>query len=569
MQQKNWIYKCNNLNRDEVSAFSKKYSLPLVMSVVFLNRGINTEEKLRAYLQKSLDAIHNPMLLPDMADACGRIKTAIENREKITIYGDYDADGVTATSILYLFLEEAGADVDYYIPDRFDEGYGMNIRAVNRISKTDTKLIITVDCGITSVGEVALAKAQGMDVIITDHHTCHEKLPETIVINPKRTDSEYPFDSLAGVGVALKLVLGLGIVLGKKSSEIFSKYVEIAAIGTIADVVPLTGENRVIADKGLKALKNTKNYGIDALMELAGVSRESLSSTAVAFGISPRINAAGRMETARKAVELILAKNREEGYKKALELDSLNRTRQNVERDIFNEAMAKLDSDVNFSKKRIIVVSGEGWHHGVIGIVAAKVCEKFYKPCIMLSVENGLATGSARSIPEINIFDAIESCEELLTKFGGHAQAAGLSLAEADIAEFEKRINKYAEKILGEEEPIRKIEIDCKITAKDICMECVAALERLEPYGTENEKPIFSLTGARVAGCDRIGADGKHLRLKLTSEGKFINCVGFGMGDYADGIREGDFVSIAFTMEINDFRGTKSVQLMLKDIKKD
>ncbi len=569
MQQKNWIYKCNNLNRDEVLDFSKKYNLPLVMSVVFLNRGINTEEKLRAYLQKSLDVIHNPMQLPDMEEACQRIKTAIENGEKITIYGDYDADGVTATSILYLFLEEAGAVVDYYIPDRFDEGYGMNIRAVNRISKTGTKLIITVDCGITSVGEVALAKAQGMEVIITDHHTCHEKLPETMVINPKRADSEYPFESLAGVGVALKLVLGLGMMMGKKSGDIFNKYAEIAAIGTIADIVPLTDENRVIADRGLKALKNTQNYGIGALMELAGVNRENLTSTSVAFGISPRINAAGRMETAKKAVELILAKNREEGYKRALELDNLNRTRQNTERDIFNEALAKLDADVNFSKKRVIVVSGEGWHHGVIGIVAAKISEKFYKPCIMLSTENGLATGSARSTPELNIFDAIESCEELLTKFGGHAQAAGLSLAEADIPEFEKRINKYAEKILGEEEPTRKIDIDCRISAKDICIECVMALERLEPYGTENERPIFSLTGARVAGCDRIGADGKHLRLKLTSEGKFINCVGFGMGEYAEAIKDGDTVSVAFTMEINDFRGTKSVQLMLKDVKKD
>ncbi len=569
MQQKNWLYKCNNLNREEVSEFSAKYNLPLFMSVVFLNRGINTEEKLRAYLKKSLDTIHNPMQLPDMEAACQRIKAAIENNEKITIYGDYDADGVTATSILYLFLKEEGADVDYYIPDRFEDGYGMNIRAVNRISKTGTRLIITVDCGITSVGEVALAKAQGMEVIITDHHTCHEKLPETIVVNPKRADSEYPFDALAGVGVALKLALGVGMALGKKSADIFAKYVEIAAIGTIADIVPLTDENRVIADRGLKALKKTQNHGIAALMELAGIGGDNLTSTSVAFGISPRINAAGRMDSAAKAVELLLAKDREEGYKKALELDALNRTRQNVEREIYNEAMAKIDADVNFSQKQVIVVWGEGWHHGVIGIVAAKICEKFYKPCIMLSVEDGLATGSARSIPELNIFDAISDSEELLTKFGGHAQAAGLSLAEADIAEFEKRINKYAVKSLGEEAPVRKIEIDCRITPKDITTECVAALERLEPYGADNEKPVFALVGARVAGCDRIGADGRHLRVRLTSDGKYINCVGFGMGDYAAEIGEGDAVSVAFTMEINDFRGTKSVQLMLKDIKKD
>lgn len=568
MQQKNWIYKCGMLDRNEVSEFSKKYNLPLVISVVFLNRGINTDEKLRAYLKKPLDMIHNPMELPDMAAACQRIKKAIDNKEKITIYGDYDADGVTSSSILYMFLEENGADVDYYIPDRFAEGYGMNIRAVNKISKNGTKMIITVDCGISSAGEVALAKAQGMDVIITDHHTCPEKIPETIVINPKRADSEYPFDALAGVGVAFKLILGLGMMLGKKSSDIFAKYVDIAAIGTIADVVPLKDENRVIADRGLKALKNSRNYGIEALAELAGIKGETLNATSVAFGLSPRINAAGRMASAKLAVELLLSKNREEGYKRALELDRLNRERQNIERDIYNAAMAKIEADVNFSKKRVIVLWGENWHHGVIGIVAAKICEKFYRPCIMLSVENGMATGSARSIPELNIFNAIEDSEALLTKFGGHAQAAGLSLAEADLEEFAKRINKYAEKVFGEEEPTRKIEIDCAVNAKDICMECVQLLEKLEPYGTENEKPVFSLHGAKVMFASTMGADGKHLRIKLASDGKYINCVGFGMGEYAAEISEGDTCDIAFTMEINDFRGTKSVQLMLKDIKK-
>ena len=567
MQKKNWIYASKKLERERVLEFSEKYNLPASMSAVLLNRGIDSEEKLRAFLKKPLSGVHNPMGLGDMEAAAERIKTAIENKEKIMIYGDYDADGVTATSILYMFLEDMGADVDYYIPDRLSEGYGMNIRAVNRISKTGTKLIITVDCGITSVGEVELAKAQGMEVIVTDHHTPQEKLPDTLIINPKREDSEYEFDSLAGAGVAFKLILACGMLFGKKTADVFNKYVEIAAIGTIADIVPLVDENRIIADRGIKALATTQNQGLVSLMELAGVKPGSLNSTSVAFGISPRINAAGRMGSAKTAVELLLSKTPEEGYKKALELDGLNRTRQNVEREIYNDAISKIEADVNFPKKRVIVLWGKGWHHGVIGIVAAKICERYYKPCIMISEENGLGTGSARSIPELNIFDAISDSKELLTKFGGHSQAAGLSLSAADFEEFEKRINKYAEGVLGDAEPIKTVEIDCRITTKDISIEYIKMLERFEPFGTDNEKPVFALLGAKVSGIGKMGADGKHLRLNIADYGRFINCVGFGMGDVADEIGDGDICDIAFTMEINDFRGEKSIQLMLKDIR--
>ena len=312
MQQKNWVYKCNNLKRENVEEFAKKFGMSLVMAVVFLNRGIDTEEKLKTYLKKPLESIYNPMLLPNMTEACERIKKAIENEEKITIYGDYDADGVTSTSILYMFLSECGAKVDYYIPDRFSEGYGLNIMAVNRISKSGTKLLITVDCGIVSTGEVQLAKAQGMDVIITDHHTLQEKIPETTVVHPRLEDSEYPFGELAGVGVAFKLILGLGVFLGKKSSDVFNKYVGIAAIGTIADVVPLKDENRVIVDRGIKALQKTENYGLSSLMDIVGMNREIMNATSVAFGISPRINAAGRMGSAERAIKLLLTDDENE-----------------------------------------------------------------------------------------------------------------------------------------------------------------------------------------------------------------------------------------------------------------
>lgn len=568
MQQKIWIYKCGRLKRDDVSDFAKKYGLSYIMAVVFLNRGINTEEKLKNYLKKPLDCIYNPMLLPDMDKACERIKKALDTGEKITIYGDYDADGVTSTSILYTFLSENGANVDYYIPDRFSEGYGLNIMAVNKISKSGTKLLITVDCGIVSTGEVQLAKAQGMEVIITDHHTPQEKIPETIVVHPNLPDSEYPFKSLAGVGVAFKLVLGLGITLGIKSSEVFNKYVGIAAIGTIADVVPLKDENRIIVDRGIKALKTTKNYGISSLMDIAGINREVMSAMSVAFGISPRINAAGRLDSATTAVELIIAQNHEEGYKKALELDEKNRSRQGIEQKILSEALDMIESDCNFQKKKVIVLAGEGWHHGVIGIVASRLCDKFYKPCIMLSAEKGLAKGSARSIDGFNMFEALNHCSEFLTKFGGHSQAAGLSLSLADLEGFSQKINKYADSVLTDNDMIKKIEVDCKINPKDVSIEYAMAFNALEPFGEGNEKPVFSLCGMNVLMIGRMGAEGKHLRIRIVSNGKYINCVGFGMGDYADEIKEGDFVDIAFVMDINEFKGTKSVQLMLKDIKK-
>lgn len=568
MEQRIWTYKSRGLTQKQVEEFSQKYGILPILSVVLLNRGISDEESLRKYIKKPLDSIYNPMLLPGMEKACNRIKSAIDNNEKIVIYGDYDADGVTSVSILYLFLSELGADVSYYIPDRLTEGYGLNIKAVNKLSKSGTKLIITVDCGIVSSGEVELAKAQGMDVIITDHHTPQDKIPDTIVVHPNLPQSEYPFKELAGVGVAFKLILGLGMTLGIKSSDIFNKYVEIAAIGTISDVVPLRDENRVIVDRGIKALKVTKNFGLSSLLDLAGVNRDLITTTSVAFGITPRINATGRLSSAKDAVEMLTSASHEEGYKKALELDSLNRKRQAVEKDILDEALSKINTDCNFSAKKVIVIAGDDWHEGVIGIVAAKICDKFYKPCIVLSTKDGLATGSARSIPSFNIFEALKSCEDLLTKFGGHSQAAGLSLSASDIDAFSQKINHYASTTLKDEDMVKSIELDLRLNPTDINMRTAEALSVLEPLGAENEKPIFSLCNIPVLTASKIGVDGKHLKLSLGNQKNLINAVGFGMGEYADYLKSGDFIDVAFNLDINDFRGTKSVQLILKDIKK-
>lgn len=567
MREKIWEYRNKDLKREETEQFAKLCNIPPVLAVVLQNRGITDEKSAAAFLKKGLDGVHDPFLLNDMDAAADRIITAIENKEKITVYGDYDADGVTSTAILYGFLKKTGANVEYYIPDRHKDGYGLNISAINRIARGGTKLMITVDCGITSVGEIEFAKTQSMDVIVTDHHTCKETLPRAVaVINPKRTDSTYPFRDLAGVGVAFKLVLALGVKLGIPSCEVFAEYVDLAAVGTIADVVPLLGENRIFADRGISSIAEGKNCGLRALLKAAGAEERTLDSTAVAFAIAPRINAAGRMEHAEKAERLLLESDYEKALETAYSLNEANANRQKLEREILAEA---LEQAAMFEEEQYVyVLSGENWHSGVIGIVAARICEQFYRPCILLSREGGKAKGSGRSIEELNLFEAISDSEDLLTAFGGHAQAAGLSLMTDNIDEFRKRINAYAKNILKDRVLLPKIKIDCRLAPQSINIKTARMMGALEPFGCGNETPIFSLSGARIAQIGTMGADGRHLRMQLYSGEYVFNAVGFGMGEYCELLNAGDAVNVAFSLNINTFRGNESLQLFLKDIKK-
>ncbi len=564
----NWRFRDSLVEPGKISEYSKKHSISNILATILLNRGIETDEQINEYIKKSLESIHNPNGLPDMEKAAKRIVSAIENNEKITIYGDYDADGVTSTVLLYSFLRDNGADVDYYIPDRIQEGYGLNIKAINKISKTGTRLLITVDCGISSLGEIELAKAQKMDVIVTDHHTCKEKLPNALaVVNPKRPDSEYQFNALAGVGVAFKLALAITMQLKKNTKECFNKYVEFAGIGTIADVVSLHGENRVIADRGIKLLANSQNYGIKALMEISGVAGKPVNSTTVAFMLSPRINAAGRMDSAGLAVELLLAQSEEKAYELAVKLDEKNKERQKIEQIMFREAVGLIQNDAKIQERKIIVLAKEGWHHGVIGIVASRITEMYYKPCILIAAEeNGKGKGSGRSVDGINLFDALNSCEDILTQFGGHALAAGLSLNMSDFDAFYERINKYIIDNI-KEEPIKTLDIDCSVPASFITLQNAKQLEWLEPYGMDNEKPVFAMSGVKVVNAQTMGMDNKHLRLRVESGDKIIDAVGFSFGEYSKYLTTGRVIDIAFTLDINDFRGSENVQLILKDIK--
>ena len=567
MQKVNWNFKNSLLEPKKISEFSKKYKISYVMSTVLLNRGIETEEQVRGYISKSLEFINNPKLLPDIEAAVERIITAIENKEKIVIYGDYDVDGVTSTSLLYSFLKDNGADVEYFIPDRIKDGYGLNILAVNRLSKKGTKLIITVDCGISSFGEVELAKAQKMDVIITDHHTCKEKIPQALaVVNPKRPDCEYPFNELAGVGVTFKLVLAVAMKMGLNTRECFDKYVELAAIGTIADVVSLQGENRVIVHKGIQSIENSDNYGIKSLLKISGAYGKEVNSTTIAFMISPRLNAAGRMGSADLAVSLLLSKSEEEAYELAVKLDEINKQRQKTELEIFNEAVKMIENDPDKDNKKVIVLAKEGWHHGVIGIVASRIVEMYYKPCILIAQEGNTGKGSGRSVIQMNLFDALTECEDLLTQFGGHDQAAGLSLNMDNFNAFVTKINKYAQEKF-KTDFVKTLDIDCSVPSGFISVQSAKQLKWLEPVGMDNEKPVFAVKGAKVINAAVIGADGKHLKIKVDISGKNVEAVGFGFGDYAKYLVPDRMIDIAFNLDINNFMDNEKVQLIIKDIK--
>lgn len=568
MIRKVWKFRDENVTAKRVEMAAEKNGVPQLIANILLNRGIDSSD-FKVFLSKSKQGILNPMTMLDMDKAVDRIDRAVKANEKIAIYGDYDVDGITSTSLLYGFLKELGADVKYYIPDRKDEGYGINIMAVNKLIKEGVKLLITVDCGITAIGEIEFAKLQGMDVVVTDHHTCKERIPTAAVavLNPKREDDEYEFDALAGVGVAFKLVLAMSMHLGMNTSDVFDRYVELAAIGTIADVVPLTSENRVIVEKGLAILQNPTRCGITALLEVSGVLDKKVTPSTVAFALAPRINAAGRLSTATTAVELLLTNDPQKAKEIAEELDSSNKERQQTELDIHREAIEMIESDKDFEKKNVIVLGKEGWHNGVIGIVASRLVEHYHRPCILISFENGAGKGSGRSVGNFNLFNALSACEELLTNFGGHAVAAGLGINEDKLAEFDAMINKYAKDNLTAEDLVPVVKIDCVLGGANLNIATAKLLSTLEPYGMGNETPVFAIKDAEVAMVTSVGAEKKHLRMQVIKDGVRINAIGFGMGEFVDLLSPGDGVHIAAKLDINTYQGNESAQLVLCDIK--
>ncbi len=558
---KKWEY--YDSNNEKIEKICNEFNISKLLATILVNRGLEKEDDIRVFLEPTREDFHNPYLMPDMEIAVERIMKAIENREKIMIYGDYDVDGITSITVLQKFLTQIGLQVENYIPNRLDEGYGLNRQAIENIAKDGYKLMITVDCGISGIDEIEYANSLGIETIITDHHEPLEQLPNAIaVIDAKRKDNKYPFNQLAGVGVVFKFIQAIGKKLNLEEKE-YLKYLDLVCVGTISDIVPLVDENRVIAKLGLKLINVTKNLGLKSLIKSAGYAQ--VDSSTISFGVAPRVNACGRMGHEQEALAIFLSEDEKEVEMLSDKLNQYNRIRQDTEKNIVKEAMEEIAKNGE-DKKNVIVLGKKGWHHGVIGIVASKITDMYFKPSILVTFEDGVAKGSGRSVPGYDLHDALCKSSKYLDKYGGHEMAVGLSMKEENFEEFKKEFEKIAEgSNLKDIQQV--IYIDGVITAKDINIEKVNELSKLEPYGEGNKMPLFAYKGLKINSI-RALTEGKHLKLTLKDENIIVNAIGFNMGYMIDDFLIGDKVDIVGVLETNTFNGTTTVQINLKDIMK-
>lgn len=552
------------INEEEVEKIENEYAINKLLATILVNRNIKEPKDIRLFLKPTREDFHDPYLIKDMEIAVQRIIKAINNKEKVTIYGDYDVDGITSITVLKSFLSDIGLECKSYIPDRLEEGYGLNKNAIDSILKKGCDLMITVDCGISGNEEIDYANSLGIETIVTDHHEPGDKLPNAIaVIDNKRKDSTYPFRELAGVGVVFKLIQALGIKLGLKE-ETYLKYLDIVCLGTISDIVPLVDENRVIAKLGLMLVQQTRNIGLRSIINSSGYKK--VDSTTISFGVAPRVNACGRMGMAEEALNLFLSKNINEVNELTKRLNEHNSLRQSIEKQIFEEVLKQIEEN-DLDKHKVIVLGGKNWHHGVIGIVSSKVTEMYFKPSILLSFEeDGIGKGSGRSIPGFDLHEALTKCGQIIEKFGGHSMAIGITLKKDKFEEFKNKfeqiaIDEHIERIV----PI--IKIDAKINLDDINKEMVESLKQLEPFGEANKMPIFLFKNLKIDSI-RALSEGKHLKLTLKDNNNIINAIGFNIGKLADEYRIGDKIDVVGTLEINTFNGVDNLQINIKDIMK-
>ena len=559
--------KWNILHRQEPSRndLMESMSIPEEIGQILLNRGVETQDQVKMFTDPSLKYLRDPFQLKDMDRAVERVRRAISENEKIWIFGDYDVDGVSSTSIMILYFKSIGHPVDYYIPNRLEEGYGLNTEAIDHIASKDGSLIITVDCGITSVKEVDYAKGLGIDVIITDHHECQEKLPDAYaVVNPKRDDSSYPFEGICGCGVAFKLIHALSG--NEEFYRNINRYLEIVSLATICDIMPILDENRIIVKNGMEILGQGNNLGMQALLEVCGLDGTKIKSSHLGFAIGPRINASGRLGFSKLGVELFTSDSLEEAKSLALMMDSKNTERQEVEARIHMEVEDILSKDTSYRDDKVLVISGKDWHHGIIGIVASKVTEKYYKPCILLCQDGDMAVGSARSIKGFDIFSALYECRDYMTKFGGHQQAAGMSMEVAKIALLREKINKIANYELNQEDLVEVIKVEYEIDQASLDLDLVDNLHILEPFGIKNPTPYFMMRNCLLKRLMPIGRDKNHLKL-LVEKDKDFDVIGFNMAYLGTGYQEGDLIDLVFQVDSNTFNNRTSLQLLLKDMR--
>ena len=540
----------------------ERAGVPSLLAAILSARGVVEPEQARKLLTPGEEPLADPMGMRDMDRAVRRIQRALQEKEMIAVYGDYDVDGITSTCLLTDCLRRMGGRVIPYIPDRLEEGYGLNQEAVSALAGQGVALIITVDCGITAVREVEFARALGVEVVVTDHHECKQSLPQAAaVVDPHRPDCPYPFKGLAGVGVALKLAMA--VAGADRAAMVFREYVDLAAVGTVADVMPMTGENRTIVQAGLAALAHPKRLGLAQLIQEAGLGEKPVTSVSIGYTLAPRINAAGRMGQANLAAELLLTRDPGRAAALAQELCALNRERQTIECEIFQECVQRLEQS---PQSGIILLSDEHWHQGVVGIVASRLTEKYACPAFMVCLDQGLGKGSCRSWGGINLFQLLVRCQDLLEGFGGHALAAGFTVREENLPALARRLRQ----IVLEEQKGRalpsELEIDAAVLPQELTVEAVEALDALEPCGAGNPRPVLVLTGAHVISAAQVGR-GRHLKLRLEGRGVPLDAIFFSVDGSELGLTPGCRVDVAFYPQINDFRGVRSVQLQVVDLR--
>lgn len=566
-----WILK--TLTKEQIETQKKiaeELTISPILAQLLVQREISTFEDARSFFRPDLADLHDPFLMKDMDNAVNRLTAAMQNNEKIMVYGDYDVDGTTSVSLVYKFLKQFYGNLEFYIPDRYSEGYGISIQGIEYAADQDIKLIIALDCGIKAVEKVKYANEKGVDFIICDHHTPDDVLPPAVaVLDPKRNDCNYPYKHLSGCGVGFKLMQAFAIINNIDFSKL-TPLLDLLALSIASDIVPITGENRVLASFGLKQINSNPSVGIKGILDVCGLTDKEITISDIVFKIGPRINASGRMKLASEVVELLISTDHSFVKAKSGTINDYNNDRKDLDKNITEEAIALIGNDLRYKTRRSIVVHKADWHKGVIGIVASRLTEEFYKPSIVLANSNGLASGSARSVQGFDIYKAIDSCRDLLETFGGHMYAAGLSMKEENIPAFTERFEKFVSENILEEQTYPQIDIDAVLQFKDITPKFFRVLKQFAPFGPGNMKPYFASNKVLDFGTSRlVGKEQEHLKLELidTSSENVMNGIAFRMHEFNDHLKALNPLNICYTLEENNFNGNTSIQLMIRDIK--
>jgi len=564
--EQHWVYP-RETDRSVLKLLERELDVPAVVAKALVNRGMDTPEKARKFLSPSLEDLHPPFLMADMDRAVDRLNRAIEGRERIMLHGDYDVDGVSAVAFMMRVLRTLGADVSYYIPHRLSEGYGISRNGIEEARRRGVSLIVSLDCGITAMEETRMAGELGIDIIITDHHEPRAEIPDAAaILDPKRPDCPYPFKELAGIGVAFKLACALFERRGIGPEPIY-ELLDLVALGSTADIVPIIGENRILVRYGLERMANTQNVGLRAILAKSGLSGKRIGTGQVVFIVAPRINAAGRIGSADEAVEALITGDEEEASRIAEFLEQRNRERKAIDDRILEEAIAIAEEMVDRERDSAIVLASDGWHPGVVGIVASRIVERFYLPTILIALEEDVGKGSARSIPGFDLYEALKECQDCLLAFGGHRYAAGLTIEREKLDVFRDRFSQAVGSRLTEDLKMPKLKVDGEITFDQIDERLIKLLGLFAPFGPQNMKPVLVSKGLEVVGSPMVLKD-KHLKFKAKQRGRIFDCIGFGMGDYLYRVVPGEpSLDLAYVIEENEWMGARRIQLKLKGIR--